>query len=44
MKIQQIAFYVQLPRGLEIISKINSGQKDVPFITIIGKSISCGTS
>ena len=44
MKIWKIAFSVKLARGLEIVLKINSGQKDVPFITIIGKSVSWGTS
>ena len=44
MKIRKIAFSVKLPRGLEIALEINSGQKDVPFITIIGKSVFFGTS
>ena len=44
MKIRKSAFSVKLPRGLEIVFKINSEQKDVPFITIIDNSLSCGTS
>ena len=43
MKIWKIAFSVKLPMGLEIVLNINSGQKDVPFITVIGKFESCGT-
>ena len=44
MKIRKTAFSVKLPRGLKIVLKINSEQKDVPFITIIDESVSCGTS
>ena len=44
MKIRKITFSVKLPRELEIALKINSGQKDVPFIIITGKSVSYGTS
>ena len=44
MKIRKLAFAVKLPRRLEIVFKINSGQKDAPFITIIGKSVSYETS
>ena len=44
MKIRIIAYSVKLPRVLEIVFKINSGQKNVSFITIIDKSVSCGTS
>ena len=40
MKTRKIAFSVKLARSLEIVLKINSGQKDVPYITIISKSVS----
>ena len=40
MTIRKIAFSAKLARGLEIVLKLNSGQKDVPFITIIDKSVS----
>ena len=43
-EIRKIAFSVKLPRGLEIVSEIILEQNDVPFITIIDKSVSCGTS
>ena len=33
------AFSVKLASGVEIVLKISSGQKDVPFISIICKSV-----
>ena len=44
MKIRKFEFSIILPKGLEIVLKINSGQKDMPFIAIFGKSVSSGTS
>ena len=44
MKIRKNAFSVKLPTGYEIVLNVNSGQKDVSFITIIGKAVSCETS
>ena len=44
MNIRKTAFSVKLPKGLEIVLKINSEQKDVHFITIIDRFVTCGTN
>ena len=36
--------FYKITQDLDIVLKINPGQKDEPFITIIGKSVSCGTT
>ena len=40
-KFEKLHFLQTLSRSLEIVLKLNSGQKDVPFVTIISKSVSC---
>ena len=42
-KFEKLHFY-KITQDLKIVLKINPEQKDEPFITIIGKSISSGTS
>ena len=44
MKIRKITFSVKLPIELEMALKLNSGQKNMPFFIITGKSVSYGTS
>ena len=44
MTVRKNTFSIKLPRGLEIVLKVNSRQNDVSFIAFFCKSVCRGTS